>query len=171
MGDELEVKILRVDSEDRKIGLSRKRVEWAEEDEAAAAEAEAAGRESLGELKGGIGSDSGPLFKSAAVPETAAVEADAPAETEANSQAGPSDDASAAAPPAAEELAAEEQPADNGRDGGCDDRSTSVAHLTDGRRDGHHGNDGRRLHRCVFVFFNFLVRVHIQCGSAEHPLD
>ncbi len=36
VGDEIEVKILRVDTEERKIGLSRKRVEWAEEEEAAA---------------------------------------------------------------------------------------------------------------------------------------
>ena len=68
VGDEIEVKILRVDSEERKIGLSRKRVEWAEEDEAAAeaAEAESAGRENGVDLKGGIGSQSGPLFKAAA---------------------------------------------------------------------------------------------------------
>ena len=33
VGDEIEVKILRVDTDERKIGLSRKRVEWAEEDE------------------------------------------------------------------------------------------------------------------------------------------
>src|SRR5690606_34460330 len=69
VGDEIEVKVLRVDSEERKIGLSRKRVEWAEEDFAAAAEAEAAeaaaGKVDPAELKGGIGSDSGPLFKSA----------------------------------------------------------------------------------------------------------
>jgi small subunit ribosomal protein S1 len=69
VGDEIEVKVLRVDSEERKIGLSRKRVEWAEEDFAAAAEAEAAeaaaGKVDPSELKGGIGSDSGPLFKSA----------------------------------------------------------------------------------------------------------
>ncbi len=32
VGDEIEVKILRVDTDERKIGLSRKRVEWAEED-------------------------------------------------------------------------------------------------------------------------------------------
>ncbi len=38
VGEEIEVKILRVDTEDRKIGLSRKRVEWAEEDEAAGAQ-------------------------------------------------------------------------------------------------------------------------------------
>ena len=31
VGDEIEVKILRVDTDERKIGLSRKRVEWAEE--------------------------------------------------------------------------------------------------------------------------------------------
>ncbi len=74
VGDDIEVKILRVDSEERKIGLSRKRVEWAEEDEAAAeaAEAEAASRatEADGDLKGGIGGDSGPLFKAASAAET-----------------------------------------------------------------------------------------------------
>jgi small subunit ribosomal protein S1 len=69
VGDEIEVKVLRVDSEERKIGLSRKRVEWAEEDFAAAAEAEAAAEAAAksdpGDLKGGMGSDSGPLFKMA----------------------------------------------------------------------------------------------------------
>ncbi len=62
--DEIEVKILRVDTEERKIGLSRKRVEWAEEDEAAAEAANGA-REALVDLKGGIGSTSGPLFQAA----------------------------------------------------------------------------------------------------------
>jgi small subunit ribosomal protein S1 len=38
VGDELEVKILRVDTDDRKIGLSRKRVGWTAEQEQAAAE-------------------------------------------------------------------------------------------------------------------------------------
>ncbi|MBA4106909.1 MAG: 30S ribosomal protein S1 [Pirellula sp.] len=76
VGDEIEVKVLRVDTEERKIGLSRKRVEWAEEDEAAA-EANGNGmsasgaREPAVELKGGVGSaDSGPLFKSAATAES-----------------------------------------------------------------------------------------------------
>lgn len=86
VGDELEVKILRVDSEERKIGLSRKRVEWAEEDEAAAEAAEAAeaaAKEPPADLKGGIGSDSGPLFKSAAATDTAvAEEAETATETE-----------------------------------------------------------------------------------------
>lgn len=93
VGDELEVKILRVDSEERKIGLSRKRVEWAEEDEAAAEAAEAAeaaSREAPGDLKGGIGSDSGPLFKSAAVAtETATAEEP---ESEIETSADKSDD-------------------------------------------------------------------------------
>ena len=63
-GDEIEVKVLRVDPEERKIGLSRKRVEWAEEDEAAAEAAEAAtAGKSTTPLKGGIGDDSGPLIK------------------------------------------------------------------------------------------------------------
>jgi small subunit ribosomal protein S1 len=63
VGDEIEVKVLRVDIDDRKIGLSRKRVDWAEEDEL---EAEAAANSVGGvELKGGIGSGSGPLFKAA----------------------------------------------------------------------------------------------------------
>jgi small subunit ribosomal protein S1 len=75
VGDDIEVKVLRVDTEERKIGLSRKRVEWAEEDEAAA-EANGNGasatvtREPAIELKGGIGSDSGPLFKSASASES-----------------------------------------------------------------------------------------------------
>src|SRR4029079_289870 len=43
VGDEIEVKILRVDTDDRKIGLSRKRVQWSEEQENEAAEAEADG--------------------------------------------------------------------------------------------------------------------------------
>ncbi|MAT72292.1 MAG: 30S ribosomal protein S1 [Planctomycetaceae bacterium] len=67
VGDELEVKILRVDTDERKIGLSRKRVEWAEEDEAAAESGAgvsmSTGSTASGELKGGIGGDSGPLFK------------------------------------------------------------------------------------------------------------
>jgi small subunit ribosomal protein S1 len=69
VGEEIEVKILRVDPEERKIGLSRKRAEWTEEQEAAAAAAAAGEQPENGEsspelLKGGIGAESGPLFKS-----------------------------------------------------------------------------------------------------------
>jgi len=62
LGDEIEVKILRVDPDERKIGLSRKRVEWAEEsrDEE---EPEKGSRAEQGELRGGVGDSTGPLIK------------------------------------------------------------------------------------------------------------
>jgi small subunit ribosomal protein S1 len=65
VGEEIEVKILRVDADERKIGLSRKRVEWGEEEEKAEEEA-TNGAGAPAELKGGVGSTSGPLFKTAA---------------------------------------------------------------------------------------------------------
>ena len=69
VGDKIDVKILRVDIDERKIGLSRKRVEWSEEDSAAEPPVEAAGgspdapakKKKSGELKGGLGG-SGPLI-------------------------------------------------------------------------------------------------------------
>src|SRR5436190_7646647 len=59
VGDEIEVKILRVDTDDRKIGLSRKRVEWSEEEASGdAGGAAAAGgpspKKPSPELKGGL---------------------------------------------------------------------------------------------------------------------
>jgi small subunit ribosomal protein S1 len=64
-GDEVEVKILRVDAADRKIGLSRKRLHWTKE-ETEEAEAEesgtAAGARPQRELRGGTGSTTGQLF-------------------------------------------------------------------------------------------------------------
>ncbi len=74
VGEEIEVKILRVDTEDRKIGLSRKRVEWAEEEESATPQGQSspAQHKPRQELKGGLG-DAGPLIKPmepAATPET-----------------------------------------------------------------------------------------------------
>ncbi len=67
VGDPIEVKVLRVDTEDRKIGLSRRRVGWSPEQEAAAAKEETpatpGGRRSdQSELKGGRGS-AGPLIE------------------------------------------------------------------------------------------------------------
>jgi small subunit ribosomal protein S1 len=74
VGDEIEVKVLRVDIEERKIGLSRKRVDWAEEDAAAdtnGSPATPASKEPM-ELKGGVGGgESGPLFKAATASEDA----------------------------------------------------------------------------------------------------
>ena len=61
--DEVEVKVLRIDSDERKIALSRRRVGWTAEQEETAAKAEevkAAEKQST-ELKGGLGGD-GPLI-------------------------------------------------------------------------------------------------------------
>ncbi len=65
VGDEIEVKVLRVDAQDRKIGLSRKRLhgtepEEATEEQAAAGQPTAKPRER--ELRGGTGSGTGQLF-------------------------------------------------------------------------------------------------------------
>src|SRR6516164_5273213 len=59
VGEEIEVKILRVDAADRKIALSRKRLTWTKE-ETEEAEAKAAGPKR--ELRGGTGSGGGQLF-------------------------------------------------------------------------------------------------------------
>jgi small subunit ribosomal protein S1 len=61
VGEEIEVKVLRVDSEERKIGLSRKRVEWTEEQEKASEQAVTKVERPDRELKGGLGSE-GPLI-------------------------------------------------------------------------------------------------------------
>jgi len=63
VGEVIEVKVLRVDPEERKIGLSRKRVEWAEAAEIESAKAASASRTPPQELRGGVGSSTGPLIK------------------------------------------------------------------------------------------------------------
>jgi small subunit ribosomal protein S1 len=64
VGQEIEVKVLRVDADERKIGLSRKRVEWAEEEAQAKQEpAKGAAAAPPMDLKGGVGSGSGPLIQ------------------------------------------------------------------------------------------------------------
>jgi small subunit ribosomal protein S1 len=65
VGDEIEVRVLRVDSDERKIGLSRRRVDWTEEQHRVEAEKEQqqvqAKVDKQAELKGGLGSE-GPLI-------------------------------------------------------------------------------------------------------------
>jgi small subunit ribosomal protein S1 len=66
VGEKIEVKILRVDTDDRKIGLSRKRVEWAEDDLSdvqgdTPSAPTAKEKKSRGDLKGGLGGG-GPLI-------------------------------------------------------------------------------------------------------------
>ncbi|HEV3258609.1 MAG TPA: S1 RNA-binding domain-containing protein, partial [Gemmataceae bacterium] len=64
VGDEIEVKILRVDPADRKIGLSRKRLHWTEgQDEEGGPEDPSSGpTRPRPELRGGTGSGGGQLF-------------------------------------------------------------------------------------------------------------
>lgn len=111
VGDEIEVKILRVDTDDRKIGLSRKRVEWAEEEEeaAAVAEAEAANERKAAtqDLKGGLGSG-GLLIDMDAMSgdaEESSEAAEAASETPAEE---PAAEEPASEEPASEESASEE---------------------------------------------------------------
>jgi len=63
VGDEIEVKVLRVDIDDRKIGLSLKRADWGDEGDASSGAASSSSSSSIpsDQLKGGVG-DGGPLF-------------------------------------------------------------------------------------------------------------
>lgn len=65
VGDQIEVKVLRVDTDERKIGLSRKRVEWEDDPGAEETVPPTTGKPSIpeSELRGGTGSAKGPLFK------------------------------------------------------------------------------------------------------------
>ncbi|MBQ9812480.1 MAG: S1 RNA-binding domain-containing protein, partial [Thermoguttaceae bacterium] len=66
VGEDIEVMVLRVDSEDRKIGLSRKRAEQVEEGgevvEEIEPESPAAAIKQPKDLKGGTGGIAGPIF-------------------------------------------------------------------------------------------------------------
>ncbi|MBL8850048.1 MAG: 30S ribosomal protein S1 [Planctomycetaceae bacterium] len=62
IGEEIEVKILRVDRDDRKIGLSRRMDAEPEQDTGSAGGAAAGAATPREELKGGTGAGSGPLF-------------------------------------------------------------------------------------------------------------
>ena len=107
VGDEIEVKVLRVDTEERKIGLSRRRVDWNEEQQAAAAKEEEARapKEPSGDLKGGLGS--GGLLISTGDEEKAE---EAPkAEAAATAAVAGAAAATTAAAPAKEEAPAEEK--------------------------------------------------------------
>ena len=63
VGDEIEVKILRVDARERKIGLSKKRAEWASEEASGERQQPAGPDEAVKERRGGL-EGSGELFGS-----------------------------------------------------------------------------------------------------------
>jgi small subunit ribosomal protein S1 len=88
VGEEIEVKILRVDTEERKIGLSLKRAQWAAEERA-----EAEGAPEPVKRRGGLESETGPLIDASLI-ET--VRSDSPAGADADqpdSQDAPGKDA------------------------------------------------------------------------------
>jgi small subunit ribosomal protein S1 len=68
VGEQIEVKILRVDVDERKIGLSRKRVQWGEEGgeeppKTPGPTGPATPSIPPSELKGGVGKSTGPLIQ------------------------------------------------------------------------------------------------------------
>jgi len=85
VGDEIEVKILRVDTDDRKIGLSLKRAQWAAEEQGAQ---EAPPEPEATRLRGGLEGDSGlPGTLSRDVIDTIRHRAEQPADTSAEQAA------------------------------------------------------------------------------------
>lgn len=113
VGEEIEVRILRVDSADRKIGLSCRSDEEIREEAAAEASETATVSKRQEELKGGTGLGAGPLFALGAE-EVAAAAAEEAASEEAASEAAAAEEAAseeAAAEEAAAEEAAAEEPA------------------------------------------------------------
>ncbi len=107
VGEDLEVRVLRVDTAERKIGLSRK-TEIGESEQTEGSEvdvaASAASRATPKDLKGGTGEGSGPLFSLGGGDEGG--EADAVAETEASETEAPAEEAPA------EETATDDSAAD-----------------------------------------------------------
>jgi len=101
VGDDIEVKILRVDTDDRKIGLSRKRVEWAEDDrvEDEADETSDRAKKSSADLKGGLGT-AGPLI--------APIPTEEPEVAESPTEEAPAAEEEATVETAPEEAATEE---------------------------------------------------------------
>ena len=87
-GEEIEVKILRVDPEERKIGLSRKQVDWPDEEvvETPTEETVVAATKSSEPLKGGIGASSGPLIDTSSDAEAAAEEPEESADESAEAE-------------------------------------------------------------------------------------
>jgi small subunit ribosomal protein S1 len=93
VGEDLEVRVLRVDTAERKIGLSRK-TEIGESEQTEGSEVDVAGsavsRATPKDLKGGTGEGSGPLFSLGGGDEGG--EADAVAETEAPAAEAPAEE-------------------------------------------------------------------------------
>ena len=101
VGEEIEVKILRVDKEERKIGLSRKRLEWAEEEQEAQqaapeAKEEKKEKEKEKELKGGLGASISRLIQPFIGGQTQQTQQEAEAKEESSTDAQESEEGSTA---------------------------------------------------------------------------
>ena len=125
VGEEIEVKILRVDTEDRKIGLSLKRAQWAAEEGGDAEAAEIARR------RGGLEGQSGPLITAGiidtirqdappAAPEAPSEPAESPADAAVPEAEGSPEAAESPEPQAASEEAPEETPAETPEEAGAE---------------------------------------------------
>ncbi|REJ72117.1 MAG: 30S ribosomal protein S1 [Planctomycetota bacterium] len=90
IGEEIEVRILRIDQDDRKIGLSR-RLEATDEEIAEAAAG--TGTSTREELKGGMGEGSGPLFSMESVKQTEEAESEAESGGEPTGEEKPAQEA------------------------------------------------------------------------------
>ena len=149
VGEAIEVRILRVDTADRKIGLSRKLTADEIDEATEAAEAGTAGSRmgaaSQEKLKGGMGSSSGPLFSMSSPTEEAAAEepaasaeeaatetpvAEEPAAEESTEEAA--SDEPAAQEPTAEEPAAEEPAAEEPAAEGASEEDASEEDASEG---------------------------------------
>ncbi len=99
VGEEIEVKILRVDKDERKIGLSRKRLEWAEEEQEAqqaAPEPKEEKKEKEKELKGGLGASISRLLQPLLGNQTQQAEQSAEAKDESSTKAESADESAGA---------------------------------------------------------------------------
>ncbi|MFP6702080.1 MAG: S1 RNA-binding domain-containing protein, partial [Planctomycetaceae bacterium] len=127
VGETIEVRVLRVDSEERKIGLSRRLDVDPEELIREAQEADAAAAEAKIDLRGGTGSTSGPLFQLGAdgKPTEIPVDPDADAEEDSDDAADPDADAEEDSDDAADPDAEDEEASDDTADPDADDEEAS----------------------------------------------
>ena len=123
VGEQLEVRVLRVDTEERKIGLSRRLDIDPEQLIREAEEADAASAATKVDLRGGTGTSAGPLFQLGAdgqPVEATDEDGDSAADAGEEAEADAEEDAEADAGEGAEADAGEDAEADAGEDAEAD---------------------------------------------------
>ena len=140
VGEELEVRVLRVDTEERKIGLSR-RLDIDPEELIRGAEAEAAATASREELRGGTGTGSGPLFQ-LDQGDSSSDDAEADADTDsAESTEATADGEDAETPAADADEEASEPDADEDSEGEADAESAQATDSSSDENDSKTDDD------------------------------